>query len=163
MGKYFAGTLPLAKALKAHLDKAGIRPVFDSDLPTITATRQAAGDVEYLFAVNATYDPGQPARTAKNAVQAAAATLALPDDGRPVYDAVARRAGAAVPAAGRQARWRPFRFGAGQMRVFARTARPIGGVRAGDARACSGNWRMHEQPLAVEFAATRAGPRRVAC
>jgi hypothetical protein len=151
MGKYFQGALPLANVLKSHLERTGIRPVFDSDLPTIIATRQATGDVEYLFAVNATYDPADP-KDSKNAVKAAAATVALPDDGRPVYDAVL---GGPVPQfrsqGGKLAG--TFRFGAGQLRVWARTARPVGTVRAATPvllRQLS----LNEQPLAVEFAAT---------
>jgi hypothetical protein len=61
----------MAKALKPHFDKAGIAPVFECDQPGITATRQAAGDVEYFFAANATHDAenGHP-NTALKAVEA---------------------------------------------------------------------------------------------
>ncbi|MCY2995712.1 MAG: hypothetical protein NTY19_48870 [Planctomycetota bacterium] len=152
MGKYFAGTLPLAKALQAQLTKAGIRPVFASDLPTIAATRQAAGDVEYLFAVNATYDPDH-ASDRRNAIQAAAATLVLPDDGRPVYDAIV---GGPVPQFKSQSEQRlvgHFRFGPGQLRVFARTARPLGGVRLATP-VVTRQLTRHEQPLQVEIGVT---------
>ena len=44
---------PLAEALRARLAKAGIAPAFASDCSGISATRHAAGDIEYLFAVNA--------------------------------------------------------------------------------------------------------------
>jgi hypothetical protein len=128
-GKYLQGAEPLARAIKAELDKAEIKPIFECDVPTIIATRQAAGDIEYLFAVNATYDAA--ARDAKgnaekNAPKTAAATITLPADGRPVYDAV--RSGP-VPEFQSQGSKGHFRFGPGQMRVFARTARPIGGIR----------------------------------
>ncbi len=73
------------KPSRAELDKVGIRPIFECDLPTVIATRQQAGDIEYLFAVNATYDD---ATEDKNAVKAATATISLADDGRPIYDAV---------------------------------------------------------------------------
>jgi hypothetical protein len=147
VGKLEEGARPLARAIKTQLekarthhaprddgrhaerdeyDKAGIRPPFTSDQEGIVATRQAGGDIEYLFAVNATYDPqvGE-----MNAIRAATATLGFAADGRPLYDAVR---GGPVPGleirdgklSGR------FRFGPGQMRVFARTARPIGKVQA---------------------------------
>ena len=85
-GKFFAGATPLAVAIDAELDKKGIKPMFECDVPTIIATRQQAGDIEYLFAVNATYDDG--AKSEKNAIKATAATISLADDGRPVYDAI---------------------------------------------------------------------------
>jgi hypothetical protein len=126
VGKHLEGAMPLAQALGPALKAAGIAPVLESDLPTLSASRQAAGDIEYLFAVNATYDPTNNGR---NDIQAAAATIGLPDDGRPVYDALQGGTAAAFqPANGRLAA--NFRFGPGQMRVFARTARPIGGVKA---------------------------------
>ena len=125
VGKLEEGARSLARAIKAHLDKVGIRPIFTSDQPGIAATRQAAGDIEYLLAVNATDDP----RGGWNAIRAATATLGFAADGRPLYDAVR---GGPVPdleirdgtLSGR------FRFGPGQMRVFARTARPVGKVQA---------------------------------
>lgn len=125
VGKHLEATRPLAAALKARLDKAGIEPIFECDAPGISATRQGVSDIEYLFAVNATYDAEKGGR---NTVKAAAAAIRLPDDGRPVYDAVL---------GGPVAEFKPksgklvgqFRFGPGQMRVFARTARPIGRIQ----------------------------------
>ncbi|MEE8450989.1 MAG: hypothetical protein V3R99_03710, partial [Thermoguttaceae bacterium] len=126
VGKLFEGATPLATAIKGQLDRTGIKPVFQCDQPGIVASRQAHGDVEYLFAVNATYDPVTGGR---NAIRAAKATIRLEADGRPVYDAV--RGGLvrefrpdANPPVGQ------FRFGPGQMRVFARTQRPIASVQA---------------------------------
>jgi len=83
-------------------------------------TRHAAGDVEYLFAVNASHDlQGDPMLGMKGV----ATTLTLPNDGRPVYDAVqGQRVTTFQPKQGELRG--PFRFGAGQMRVFARTSRP---------------------------------------
>jgi hypothetical protein len=130
--KHIQAAEELAKAIKVELDKADIKPCFESSTPTIVATRQAAGDIEYLFAVNGTADAdakdakGNPE---KNTPKAAAATIGVPADGRPVYDAIT---GGAVP----QFETKDgklsgsFRFGPGQMRVFARTARPIGTVKA---------------------------------
>jgi hypothetical protein len=128
MAKWFEGALPLARAIKAELDRAGIRPPLESDAPTVAVTRQAAGDVEYLFAVNVTTDPDDK-QDPKNSLKALAATLTLADDGRAVYDAV--RGGVVQelrPADGKLSG--VVRFGPGEMRVFARTARPLGGVRA---------------------------------
>jgi hypothetical protein len=126
VGKLLQGAAPLAAAVKQQLDRAGIKPVFQCDQPGIIASRQARGDVEYLFAVNASYDPVVGGR---NAIRAAEATIRLEADGRPVYDAV--RGGAV-------SELRPesdhlvgrFRFGPGQMRVFARTTRPLASVQA---------------------------------
>ncbi len=128
-GKYLQGAEPLARAIKVELDEMGIKPIFECDVPTIIATRQAAGDIEYLFAVNATYDAA--ARDAKgnpekNALKAVTATITLPADGRPVYDALRGGPVSEFQAQGIKGH---FRFGPGQMRVFARTARPIGGIR----------------------------------
>ncbi|NQT54136.1 hypothetical protein HQ576_18920 [bacterium] len=125
-GKYIQGAMPLAKAIQVQLVKAGIRPIFACDNPGIAATRQAAGDVEYLFAVNAEYDfkAGE-----KLSIKPAVASIALPADGRPVYDAVRGGAVAEFARQGTQLKG-TLRFGPGQMRVFARTARPIGSVKA---------------------------------
>src|SRR5438874_8477562 len=84
--KHIESAMPLAKALKGELEKAKINPVFVCDVPTISATRQAAGDVEYLFAVNATGDPTNTKD--RLALKAAEATITLPADDRPVYDAI---------------------------------------------------------------------------
>lgn len=126
-GKFFAGALPLAKAIAAELTKKDIQPIFESNVPTIVANRQAAGDVEYIFAINATYDEATP--TDKNALKATVATIALADDGRPVYDA--ERGGLAEEFQKQDGKLRgEFHFGPGQMRVFARTSRNIEAVRA---------------------------------
>lgn len=115
-----------AHALKPRLVKAGVAPVFQCDQPGIAATRQAVGDMEYLFAVNATHDPnGNP----QVGMMATDATIGVPDDGRPIYDAVHGGRATAFHKNGGVLSAR-LRFGPGQMRVFARTARPIGGVKA---------------------------------
>lgn len=110
-------------ALGEKLKQAHIEPVFACDNPGIVASRQAQGDVEYLFAVNGCNDMA----ASMNTLVATAAVIGMPADGRPVYDAVRggeltlKKDGALVSDA--------FRFGPGQMRVFARTVRPIGGVQ----------------------------------
>ena len=116
---------PYTKALGARLKEAGITPIIDCDSSMLVASRQALGDIEYLFAVNATHDLGNKD---SGAIMPIEATIGLPDDGRPVYDAVYggtsafKKVGGALKAT--------YRFGPGQMRVFARTTRPIGGVQA---------------------------------
>jgi len=126
-GKYLQGAAPLAKAIKAELDRAGIGSVFESDVATISATRQAAGDIEYLFAVNASFDDNAP-KNDKLAMRAVDAVLSLPGDGRPVYDALIGGLESHFRARGDKLTAQ-LRFGPGQMRVFARTARPIGGIK----------------------------------
>ncbi|MBI3921464.1 MAG: hypothetical protein HY318_08620, partial [Armatimonadetes bacterium] len=92
--------------------------------PGIVAARHVSGDVEYVFAVNATYDAIKGER---NSIAPATVMIRLPSDGRPVYDAVL--GGQEIGFAGRGPDLSGlFRFGPGQMRVFARTARPIRGV-----------------------------------
>ncbi|MBI2190539.1 MAG: hypothetical protein HYU36_00975 [Planctomycetes bacterium] len=148
VGKHLEAARPLASALKGQLDKAGIRPVLETDISGLSATRQGAGDVEYLFAVNATYDEADGGR---NAVKAAAGTVSLPDDGRPVYDAVL--GGPAAAYRGRGGRLTgSFRFGPGQMRVWARTARPIGRVQVFPPAVHRGLV-LEEQPCRVDVAA----------
>ncbi len=141
LGKQLQGAMPLAKAIRERLEKAGIRPVLECDEPGIVAARQAAGDIEYLFAVNAACDLNGP----RNNTRAATATITLPADGRAVYDAV--RGG---PVDGPRGK---FRFGAGQMRAFARTARPIGGVKAAKP-VVHRDYTRARDPLAVEIGAT---------
>ncbi len=46
------GAARLADAIRPHLEEVGIRPPLASTAPGIVVTRQAAGDVEYLFASN---------------------------------------------------------------------------------------------------------------
>jgi hypothetical protein len=117
-----AGARPLADVLRTELSKAGIKPVFTCDQPGIVATRQVAGDVEYLFAVNATHDPqGNP----QLGMKAVTATITLEDYDRPVYDAIHGGAVKEFQRKGKQFQGQ-FRFGPGQMRVFART--PVGWV-----------------------------------
>jgi hypothetical protein len=142
LGKQFQGAEPLAKAIKAQLDRAGIKAFFECDNPGITATRQGAGDIEYLFAVNAACDWNGPSNNTKAAV----AAIALPADNRAVYDAV--RGG---PVAELKDGKGQFRFGAGQMRVFARTARPVGGVKVSMPQV-ERDYTAAQAPLRVEIA-----------
>src|SRR5262249_59117443 len=79
------GAQPLADALRPQLEKAGIMPPFTSNAAGIVATRQAAGDIEDLFAVNATHDPQGNAQVG---MKATTATLGLDADGRAIYDSI---------------------------------------------------------------------------
>ena len=122
-GLFFRATRPLASALRAKLMEAGIRPIAECDNEEVVISRQAQADIEYYFAVNAAWDEKEGTLLS---IKPVTATLGFAADGRPTYDAV--RGGPVVefkekPAGGL------FRFGAGEMRAFARTARPIGGVQ----------------------------------
>ena len=147
LGKLLAAAKPLGEALAAALTKAGIEPVLACDNTGIAATRHAAGDVEYLFAVNASTDwAGE-----NNNTIATVATIALAGTDRPVYDAVH-----GGPAAGLEKQagqmTGTFRFGPGQMRVFARSARPIGSVGV-FAPVVRRDYTITDAPLTVELAA----------
>ena len=146
-GKWLQGASALAQAIAPHLARVGITPPLVSDNPAIVVTRQAGGDLEYLFAVNAAYDATEGKL---NSIRATSATLALPADGRPVYDALQSRPARFV-AHGRALTAR-VRFGPGQMRVFARAARPIGGVRVA-APLVSSDTTAADSPLHVELSA----------
>ncbi len=148
VGKYRQAAAPLAKALQATLDKAGIRPAFRCDQEGIVATRHVFGEVEYLFAVNATYDDTSRER---NALEAATATLAVPRDGRPVYDALRTGTAEGFVAKGEELA-ATLRFGPGQMRVFARTARPVAGVQVA-APAVQRDYTQASAPLVVQLSA----------
>jgi hypothetical protein len=112
-GNYLKAALPVAEALRPRLEAIGVRPVYACDNPEILTTRQASGEVEYLFAVNASYDEKAGGM---NSIKPAAAKIEIPGT---VYDAV--HGGAASLGT--------LRFGPGQMRAWARTSRPIGGVQ----------------------------------
>jgi hypothetical protein len=150
--KFVEGATPLARAIKAELDKAGIKPVFECSVPTIAATRQAAGDIEYLFAVNATPDDKEKAPAlAKLAMKSVSATITLPE-GRPVYDAVTGGPVTLFQSKGGKLTG-DLRFGPGEMRVFARTARPLGGIRLATP-IVHRDLVQEAEPLSVEIAAT---------
>jgi len=148
---------PFAKALAARMKEAGIAPVIDCDSPGIFASRQAEGDIEYLFAVNATHLEGG----SQNDTAPIETTIGLPADGRPVYDAV-RGGDVAMKKDGNSLKL-ATRFGAGEMRVFARTARPIGGVLClPPVQFC--DYTVKENPLRVSLGAMLVDEKnRVLC
>jgi hypothetical protein len=119
-GKYLEGAQALAKAIKPELEKIGIKPPLESDVPSIIVTRQQAGDIEYIFAVNATYDGS---KGEKNGLKTTTAKLRMDGlfGGRKVYDALVGGPVAEFKEEGEGKVAGEFRFGPGQMRVFART------------------------------------------
>jgi hypothetical protein len=128
-GVYFKEGKPIAAALTKRCQEIGVAPVADCDNPQVFVTRHALGDIEYLFLVNASCDESELTKAEHmNAIKAAEATVSLPDDGRPVYDAI--WGGEATAFQKRRGKLTAeLRFGPGQMRVYARTARKIGGVQ----------------------------------
>ena len=148
-GNHLRGAAPLAAALKAEFARAGIQPPFESGVSSIIATRHAAGEVEYLFAVNATPDEESDER---HALKAVTTRLAFSDNGWPVYDAVhGVRIDVGLQKQGGKVAGE-FRFGPGQLRAFARTARPIGGVR-GAAPVFARDFAGNDQPVRMEIGA----------
>jgi len=134
---------PYCKSLSATLAKCGVKPAIETDRPTLSATVQGNGDIEYLFLVNATNDvenalaevmkePDEKKRyffNVINSMKSLDATIALPDDGRPVYDAVHGGVFGGLTKGNGGMLTAKVRFGPGSMKVLARTARPIGGVQ----------------------------------
>jgi hypothetical protein len=146
------GARPLAAALAKQLKAAGIRPVFSTDQEGLSATRQVSGDIEYVFAVNATHDlDGSP----QLGVKAVKATVTLATGGRSVYDAMRGRAEAGFAGAGDHATG-AFSFGAGAMRVWALTRAPIAGVKVGTPVVRRDTTRA-EMPLSVQLSAALLG------
>jgi hypothetical protein len=123
--RFLAAAEPLARALEEKLVAAGIRPIISCDVPTVVAARHRRGDIEYIFAVNATPDASSESGLA---ILPATATLEFPADGRPILDAVR---GGPVRELEAGTRKGTFRFGPGGLRAFALPVRPIGGVRVG--------------------------------
>lgn len=149
VGKYVQGAQPLAAALAERLAALGIAPPLECDQPGVVVARQAAGDVEYLFAVNATYDPQAGGR---NALQPAAAVLGLRDDGRPVYDAAIGGPAGGFQPDGAGHLYYACRFGVGQLRAFARTTRPIAAVRVAQP-VLARDYTQSDSPLVLRAAA----------
>lgn len=141
----------VAKAIKPHLEKAGIRPVIESDEPGIAASLQDSGEIEYLFAVNAAPDAEAGKR---NSMKPVKATLGVAGPGV-LYDAVRGGPVAEFGAGGKKQgeSWRSsFRFGVGQLRAFARCARAIGGVRVTPAMVHVDST-LADAPITIRFSA----------
>jgi len=115
--------LPIAEALKKSLATAKIAPAFDSDNPFIVPGRQIRGEIEYIFAVNAAMSGmGEGVFNGLGIPGPTTATITLADDGRPVYEAMSSKEVTLSKGSVK------VEFAAGDMKVFARTAKPIGGV-----------------------------------
>jgi hypothetical protein len=135
-GNYLKAAEPVAKALRPKLEAAGVYPVMACDNPEIIASRQSQGDIDYVFAVNASYDA---AAGGMNSIKPAVATIQIPGT---LYDAV--RGGPGAQGA--------LRFGPGQMRAWAKTAKPIGGIQALPAAVFS-DPTLARDPIRVEIGA----------
>jgi hypothetical protein len=122
---YFRAAEKVAAALRPKLQALKVQPVLDCDRPGVVASRQALGDIEYLFAVNASPDYDS---FGWYFLRTATATIGLPADGRPVYDAIRGGLVGEFRQRGKKLSG-TFRFGPGQLRVFARTTRPVGSVQ----------------------------------
>lgn len=176
VSKQMQGATPLGAAINEQLQKVGIKAPMKSNVPTITVTRQAAGDIEYLFAVNVTPDPNaknEKGEPVNNGLLATDATLKIPPgigNPRPVYDAVQGGILFAHDSPDRLPTWQTFketvvsiwpspglearvRFGPGQMRAFALTARPIGGVKLAQP-IVSTDLVLEESPITLTLAAS---------
>jgi hypothetical protein len=135
-----AGAAVLADAIRPPLRSAGIEPPLTSTRQGLVVTRHVSGDIEYLFAVNATHDPrGNPML----GMRAVAAELKFPHDGRTVYDAIR---GGKEPALGGG-----FAFGPGQMRVFARAREPIDRLSI-TAPELHRDYVLQQSPVSIDFA-----------
>ncbi len=144
---------PTGVALKAALEKHGIRPPIESSIDTVAIGKQTRGEIEYRFAVNYTPADGyNEAGGGYGTPLPAKATLTMAADGRPVYDAI--HCGL-VPEFSEKKKTvtGTFQFGPGQMRAFALTARPIGGVSVG-APTLNRDLTRETEPVRVECAAT---------
>ena len=137
----------IADKLGPALKAAGIMPVFTTDQPGLSAYRHQRGEIEYLFAINTAPDPDNA-----NRIKPITATLKIPADGRPVYDAVAGGPFVGFAKNG-DSLVGQFRFGPGQMRVIARSARPIGGVRVGVPDLYR-DYTVAQAPVHIDFTAT---------
>jgi hypothetical protein len=139
---------PYAKAIEGKISAAGIKPAMNADSASIVTQRQAQGDIEYLFAVNATPKADDP----KVTIEAADATLSVAADGRPIYDAVRGAVAGEFAPQGNQLAAK-IHFGPGAMRVFGRTARPIEAVSVATPTLFC-DFTVGENPIRIETSAT---------
>ncbi|MGA2497957.1 MAG: hypothetical protein ABSH20_09460 [Tepidisphaeraceae bacterium] len=145
---YLKASAPVARVLRERLAAFGVLPAMDADSTSIFTNREALGDIEYLFALNITWNE---AEGKTNSLKAATGRLTIPDDGRPVYDAVRPGIATEFKSAGKTLA-ADVRFGPGQMRAFARTARPIGGIQLQSA-SVQRDYTLREAPVRLDFSA----------
>lgn len=150
LGAHLKNAEPVARAMRPLLEKAGIQPIFTTDEKEIAAGRQVCGEVEYVFMVNAKFDQ-KLNRINTLSPDGLTAKVAIPTGGRPIYDAILGGAPAELKAAEKSASG-ALRFGPGQLRAFAVTARPIGGVRAG-APTLHRDYTLSTDPFRLRFSA----------
>ena len=123
---YLTEMQPLVQGLGDELRKLGVASIFSTDVPTILGNQQIDGDFEYIFMLNASTD--MAVKDKSNVTAPAVATIGLSNDGRPLYDALLGGEAGGFSARGQQLS-ATLRFGAGQLRAYARTTRPIGSVQ----------------------------------
>jgi len=124
ISKYMEGAKALADAMRAELDKAGIKPVIVTDAKGLCATKHTFGEVDYYFAVNATPDASTGKR---NSLSPVTANVSIDAGDRPIYDAIKGGEVGELKGAAKAS----LSFIPGEMKVYAATARPIGGVKVG--------------------------------
>jgi len=145
---------PLAKRLGEVLAEKKILPPFRTNVDTIAAGYQVRGEIEYILAVNFTIgsQPKPSQYTGFMEPGPAAATITLPDNGRPVYDAlVGKEMKLDKDKNGLRA---DLEFAGGDMKVFARPARPIGGVLVASPVVRVDLTREGQPPIQMDLAAT---------
>ncbi|MCL2701487.1 MAG: hypothetical protein FWE88_07320, partial [Phycisphaerae bacterium] len=144
---------PLAKSLKEKLAAAKIAPAFLSDNPLIAPGRQVRGEIEYIFAVNFVMAGHLPDSFADQPGPTSA-TITLPDTGRPIYEAMAGKDLTKAFAKANGGVSATIDFAAGDMKIFARPARPIGGVLVAAPVVNFDLTREGQPPIVMNFAAT---------
>lgn len=144
VGFVMQGCQPLADSFKAKFSEAGIAPALTSDAMGIAASNYQAGDIEYIFATNGSFDFETPVW---NATAPATANIGLPVNGRVVYDAV--NGGVASEFVDGKAK---LRFGPGQMKAWALLPKAIKGVKVGAVQVTSDLTRKAD-PISLEIAA----------
>ena len=144
---------PIAKKLREVLAANKIVAPFTSSVDTIAAGYQVRGEIEYTMAVNFTGEPRDRVKDGGAAEPiATTATITLPDNGRPVYEAMSGKEMTFAKGSGGVSA--KVDFGPGDMKIFARPARPIGGVQVAPPVVNFDSTREGQSPIVMEFAAT---------
>jgi len=144
---------PLAKKLSEALAAKKIVPPLTSSVDTVAVGYQVRGEIEYTMAVNFT---GKTVDRVKDGGAAepipATATITLPDTGRPVYEAMTGKEMAFAKGNGGVSA--KVDFGPGDMKIFARPTRAIGGVQVATPVVNYDSTREGQPPIVMEFSAT---------
>ncbi|MCI0682058.1 MAG: hypothetical protein L0Y71_08140 [Gemmataceae bacterium] len=153
--KYLEGAMPLALFILGESNGAGIRPPYVSTMPWVVVRRHIAGDIEYVFAVNAAPSEGEDAKGNPERITPTAAAGSLTLEGKQAtYDAVRSGMQTELEWHGeRRQTLGNLRLGPGQMRVFAETARPIGGIKVA-APVVTRDLVLEKSPIELHIAAT---------